>query len=87
MDKISAIHIAVKHIEQRNIDNVVKDIKWIVSEPIEKENGWYFDYKYESLTDEPIYLGGAPGFMVKKDDSSIKVISWGEYSKLNSEFI
>jgi hypothetical protein len=45
--------------------------------------GWYFGYEMRCLRDIPPdeqeRFGGAPGFIVHRDDGRVEVIGWGEY--------
>lgn len=59
---------------------------WVVREPIEYEEGWYFDYGFDHrqgrLAEEPLLMGGAPGFLVSKNTGLVTTLSWGELAEL-----
>jgi hypothetical protein len=59
---------------------------WVVKEPVEYEQGWYFDHCFDhrqgQLAEEPLLLGGAPGFLLSKSTGSVTTLSWGELAEL-----
>jgi len=48
--------------------------------------GWYFDYAIQCLKDIPEHqqerFGGAPGFVVCRDDGRVEVVAWRQYQDL-----
>lgn len=84
MDKESAIKIAAVHINKMNNDNTYsKEMIWVLKEPIRVDKGFYFNYTYDSINPEfPIFIAGAPGFIVSNSDGKILDLSWPEYHNL-----
>ncbi|MBD0405177.1 hypothetical protein [Flammeovirga sp. EKP202] len=85
MTEIEAIKIANNHIERMNQDNPYSDkMNWVLSQSIEYEKGFYFDYKFDLINhEENLAFGGAPGFLILKNNSSVVDLSWGELHELN----
>jgi hypothetical protein len=48
--------------------------------------GWYFDYAIRGIRDIPAHqqeqFGGAPGFVVHREDGRVEVIAWGQYQDM-----
>jgi hypothetical protein len=59
---------------------------WVVKEPVEYEQGWYFAHSFEHqqgrLAEEPLLLGGGPGFLISKSTGLVTTLSWGELAEL-----
>lgn len=59
---------------------------WVVKEPVEYEEGWYFNHSFDHrqgrLAEEPLLLAGAPGFLISKITGSVTTLSWGELAEL-----
>jgi hypothetical protein len=89
MTKEQAIDIATVFVAQKNLATesaLPHPYCWVVSPPVEHEEGWYFDYTFDHrfgrLADEPLLIGGAPGYLVSKSTQQIRPISWGELPEL-----
>lgn len=82
MTKEEAIDQAKIFLIKKNVENPDKDrFTWVLSEPVEVEKVWYFDFKIElSDPSETLAIGGAPGFIVDKETHAIEVISWEKYN-------
>jgi hypothetical protein len=78
MNKEKAIRIAKEHLLEFEKKNKIPNVRWIVREAREVKDGWYFDYSFELIDDSkgPVYLTGAPGFIVSKSSAEIQVVSW-----------
>jgi len=63
-----------------------RNYQWIVAEPTQYNEAWYFDHTFEHrfgrLAEEPLFLGGAPGFLVSKSTRLVSTVSWQEFSEL-----
>lgn len=59
---------------------------WVVQEPVEYDEGWYFDHSFDHrqgrLDEEPLLMGGAPGFIIWKSTGSVTTVSWGDLAEL-----
>lgn len=79
------IHQAKRIAQSHLADNPMNHpyYRWTVADPVEWEDGWYFDYSYECTKDIPPEeldgVGGAPGFFVRKTDGSVVDVSWSEW--------
>jgi hypothetical protein len=75
--------IARRHLDQQPFPD--SDYRWRVPEGREVHDGWYFDYSFEPIRPIPeaeqIRVGGAPGFLVLRDEAEVQVMSWAEYSE------
>ncbi|WP_348704113.1 hypothetical protein [Tenacibaculum sp. 190524A02b] len=67
-----------------NRNNPYSDkMNWVLSECIEYERGFYFDYKFELINpEENLVFGGAPGFLIHKTNSLVVDQTWEEYNEL-----
>jgi len=83
MNREKAIQIAKKFLQKNPLSH--KDYRWVLSEPKEIEEGWYFDYKHECILnipkDEWELFAGAPGFKVLSEDGSVVDIGWDEWQR------
>jgi hypothetical protein len=75
--------IARRHLDQKPFPH--PDYRWRVPEGRELHDGWYFDYSFEPVRPIPEAeqegVGGAPGFLVVRDEAQVQVLSWAEYSE------
>ena len=75
IDAATAITIADEHIAKQAAAEV--GYRFARSEPSEVEAGWYFAYCIECDLDIPeaeqLMFGGAPGFVVGRDDGDIEI--------------
>ena len=84
MNKSEVIEFAKEYIHLKNKESTIADFKWTVSDPVETEHSWFFNYEYElSNQNINIAFGGAPGFTINKENGKISDINWDEYHKLN----
>ena len=87
MTKEQALAIARQHVAANNQTAPLPDpYYWIVKEPVEYEQGWYFDYcfghRQGRLAEEPLLMGGAPGFLISNSTGLVTTLSWGELAEL-----
>ncbi|MBC6697724.1 hypothetical protein [Hymenobacter sp. BT190] len=87
MTKEEAIAIAHGFVSQQNQESPLPtDYQWIVAEPTEYDEAWYFDRTFEHrfgrLAEEPLAIGGAPGFLVSKSTRLVSTVSWQDFSEL-----
>jgi hypothetical protein len=85
--KEQALAIASQVVAQQNQEtSLPAAYYWVVAEPVEYDEVWYFDHTFDHregrLAEEPLLLGGAPGFIVSKSTGLIKTISWGTLAEL-----
>lgn len=78
MNKEQAIAMAKEHLAEFEKENQIPNVRWVVRDAREVPDGWYFDYSFEQIGDsnEPVFLAGAPGFIVLKSSGEIQVVSW-----------
>lgn len=79
-----ATTIAQRHLVANPLHD--PEYAWIVPEPKETSEGWYFDYRVECLLDIPeedwtTFLG-APGFLVSKSSGEVRDVGWDELGDL-----
>lgn len=87
MTKEQAIAIARQQVAANNQTIPLPDpYYWIVKEPVEYEQEWYFDHSFDHrqgrLAEEPLLMGGAPGFLISKSTGLVTTLSWGELAEL-----
>lgn len=84
MKKEDAIKVAKEFLNQKNLENPYKDkFKWILTEPIELEIAWYFDFKFRLIDpNEKLGFGGTPGFKINKENQTVENVSWEEYNSV-----
>ena len=84
MTKFEAVKIASNHIEVMNQNNPNSDtMNWTLSECVEYDKGFYFDYKLELINPEDgLAFGGPPGFLILKESSVVLDLSWSELKEL-----
>ena len=81
MNKAQAKQRAIRHLKTCVL--MQKNFVWIVGDPKDLKDGWYFDYqskpKGEVLHENWDTLGGLPGFIVDKESGDVRDVSWNEY--------
>lgn len=87
MDRKQAINIAKNQVAELNRRNKIDKIEYIVSEPLEYSNFWYFDHKFWVIkpTEERVMIAGAPGFKVDKKTGKCLTCSWEQLSKMKKD--
>jgi hypothetical protein len=74
--------LAAQHLERDPFPH--PDYRWRLPDGREVADGWYFDYAFEPVRPIPaaeqVGFGGAPGFIVVRDDATIRTVSWTEHS-------
>ncbi|MBF4986010.1 hypothetical protein FNJ87_17310 [Nonlabens mediterrranea] len=84
MDRNNAVEFAKNHINLKNKVNVIPNLIWIESKPIDLGRFWFFNYEYKLLNEDMnLAIGGAPGFTICKNSEAINDISWQEYHELS----
>ncbi|MBF4984726.1 hypothetical protein FNJ87_10405 [Nonlabens mediterrranea] len=65
MDRNNAVEFAKNHINLKNKVNVIPNLIWIESKPIDLGRFWFFNYEYKLLNEDMnLAIGGAPGFTI-----------------------
>jgi len=84
MNTLEAKKIAASHLEENPINH--KDYSWVVTDPRNIGDNWYFDYQYRhngGLNEEEWEgFAGAPGFLINKISGEVQDISFEEYTNL-----
>lgn len=92
--KQEILEIAKKHLDESELNQIegfYPDYSWVIPEPIEFSEFYYFDYKFKCKKnipeDEWISLCGAPGYSINKKTGQIEIIGWTEYLELSKKRI
>ena len=84
MNVAEAKIIAAAHIEASPHPH--EDYSWVVREPSDTGDCWYFDYHMEHNhglpQDEWILFAGAFGFLVNKSSGDVSIVSGGDFGEL-----
>jgi hypothetical protein len=83
MTKAEALDLAHRHIIHQNTEAPLHpDYEYVVTEPTEYADYWYFDHEFNHKADLPesewLGFGGAPGYTVSKQTGEVTPISWQE---------
>lgn len=87
MTKEQAIALAAQFVRlQHQASSLPGDYLWVVAEPTEYDEAWYFDHTFAPRagrwTNEVPQLAGAPGFLVCKRTQAVQSVSWPELAEL-----
>jgi hypothetical protein len=61
------------------------EYRWVLTVGRPIAEGWYFDFRFERVDDEPPDdgFGGAPGYKVVAETGDVRVVGWAELQTLN----
>jgi hypothetical protein len=87
MTKEEALTIAQVHIERINeFEPLHPDYEYVVSEPYEYEEYWYFDHQFrpkpDVIVDPNARFAGPPGYVISKQTGEVKTIAWWQLHEL-----
>ena len=84
IDRDKALALAKKHLAENPLPH--EDYEWIMSEPLDVDRGWCFEYSFRCRRDLPEeeweQFGGSPGFLIAKESGVVMILNWEEYWKL-----
>jgi hypothetical protein len=83
LNRDDACRLAAEHISGRPA--LEGGYRLACLEPVEYPKGWYFGYRIEPLPPLSEGFCGAPGFLIRKADGAVQIISWHELRLLKAE--